>query len=282
MKRMRRIVMTVARVVLLAVAGFLALLYACQPGMVYLPEKEIHSTPAAIGFRYEEVFFKAEDGVNLHGWFVPSEPARGILLFCHGNAGNISDRLHSIEIFHRLGLSVFIFDYRGYGRSEGKPTEEGTYRDAEGAWRYLLQERRSPPQKVILFGRSLGGAVAAWLAQDRDAGALILESTFTSFRDIAGDIYPWLPTRLLARFGYETAACLARVRCPVLVIHSVQDELIPSKHGEKLFAAAKEPKMFLEISGGHNDGFIRSGTRYEEGLNTFLVRYLGRPQNKRP
>jgi len=273
---MGRKIMIVTRMALLVGAGFLALLYFNQSGMVYLPQKDMAASPAAVGLRYEDVFFPAGDGVNLHGWFVPSEPAKGVLLFCHGNAGNISHRLDSIMIFHQLGLSVFIFDYRGYGRSEGEPSEEGTYRDAEGAWNYLIQKRKVRPEGIVLFGRSLGGAVAAWLGQDRPAGALILESTFTSFRDIAGDVYPWLPARMLARYDYESASHLARVQCPVLIIHSRDDEIIPFKHGERLFASARDPKVFLEISGSHNDGYQRSGILYTEGLNAFLMRFMGR------
>lgn len=270
----RRIVMMTLRVALLAGAGFLALLFFNQSKMVYLPQRDLTASPAAVGLRYEEVSFRAKDGVMLHGWFIPSDAARGVLLFCHGNAGNISHRLDSLRIFHRLGLSVFIFDYRGYGRSEGEPTEEGTYRDAEGAWDHLTLERGVPPQAIVIFGRSLGGSIAARSAMNHPAGALILESAFSSFKEAAEDVYPWLPVRLLARYDYDTAAFIARIRCPVLVIHSREDELIPFRHGERLFSAAKEPKAFLEIIGGHNDGFLRSGRAYEEGLNAFLTRYL--------
>ncbi len=264
----------IIRTAVLVGAGLLALLYFGQSRMVYFPQRDIAATPASVGLPYEDISFNAGDGVKLHGWFIPSEPARGVLLFCHGNAGNISHRLDSVMIFHRLGLSVLIFDYRGYGRSEGEPTEEGTYRDAEAAWDDLTQKRRIPPQTIVIFGRSLGGSIAAWLAQNRPAGALILESAFSSFGDAAEDIYPWLPARVLARYNYETAAYLTRVRCPVLIIHSREDDLIPLRHGKRLFAAAGQPKAFLEISGSHNDGFLRSGETYVEGLNAFLLQHL--------
>jgi len=266
--------MVAVRIVILAGAGFLALLFFNQSRMVYLPQRDLTATPAAVGLRYEEVFFKAKDGVRLHGWFIPSERARGVVLFCHGNAGNISHRLDSIGIFHRLGLSVFIFDYRGYGKSEGETTEEGTYSDAEGAWAYLTQDKKTSPQSIVVFGRSLGGSIAARTARDRPAGALVLESAFSSFKEAAEDVYPWLPVRLLARYDYNTASFVARARCPVLIIHSREDELIPFSHGERLFSAAKDPKIFLEITGGHNDGFLRSEKRYTEGLEAFLSRYL--------
>jgi fermentation-respiration switch protein FrsA (DUF1100 family) len=270
----RRIFMMAVRVAILAGAGFLALLFFNQSKMVYLPQRDMAASPASIGLRYEEVSFKTGDGVRLHGWFIPSESARGVLFFCHGNAGNISHRLDSISIFHRLGLSVFIFDYRGYGRSEGEPTEEGTYRDAEAAWDYLTQEKSTPQRSIVIFGRSLGGSIAARTARNRPAGALILESAFSSFREAAEDVYPWLPVRLLARYDYDTAAFVTQARCPVLIIHSRDDELIPFRHGEKLFSAAKDPKAFLEIIGGHNDGFLRSGKQYREGLDAFLSRYM--------
>jgi len=197
-----------------------------------------------------------------------------VILFCHGNAGNISHRLESIQIFHRLGLNVFIFDYRGYGRSEGKPSEIGTYRDVEAVWQYLVEERQVSPNRIVVFGRSLGGAVAAWSANRHTPGALILESAFTSVPDIAAKLYPYLPVRLLSRFKYNTAEYLDEVDCPVLIVHSREDEIMPFSHGKQLFERARGPKEFLEISGTHNEGFITSEKRYIEGLNTFISEYL--------
>ena len=167
-------------------------------------------------------------------------------------------------------MDVFIFDYRGYGQSEGKPSESGTYRDAEAAWQYLVEERKVDPNRIIIFGRSLGGAVATWQARNHTPVALILESTFTSVPDIGAKYYPFLPVRLLSRFKYDTAEYLKGVNCPVLIVHSPDDEMMPFSHGQRLFEIAKEPKGFLEISGSHNEGFIISGKRYEEGLNAFI------------
>ncbi len=260
------IVITIAGVYL-AFAGFL---FIFQSHYIYYPERVLSVTPHSIGLQFESVSFETTDGVQLSGWFVPSESARGVILFCHGNAGNISHRLDSIQIFHQLGLDVFIFDYRGYGQSEGKPTEQGTYKDAEAAWRYLIEERQVKPNEVIIFGRSLGGAVASWLAQSHTPGGLILESTFTSLPDIAAGLYPYLPVRLLLRFEYNTAEYLGRVDCPVLIVHSRDDEIMPFDHGQQLFESAKEPKKFLETTGTHNNGFITSGKRYEDGLHTFI------------
>jgi len=182
--------------------------------------------------------------------------------------------LESIQIFYRLGLDVFIFDYRGYGQSEGKPTEHGTYEDAEAAWRYLVEERQTNPRQIIIFGRSLGGAVASWLAQSHTPGALIIESTFTSLTDIAATLYPYLPVRLLLRFEYNTAEYLGRVYCPVLIVHSPDDEIMPFRHGQQLFEMARKPKKFLEIFGTHNEGFIISSKGYETGLNAFILEHI--------
>ncbi len=253
---------------------FAGSLFIFQSHYIYYPVRVLSTDPGSIGLNFESVSFETADGVKLSGWFIPGENAKGVILFCHGNAGNISHRLESIQIFHRLGLDIFIFDYRGYGQSEGKPTEPGTYQDAEAAWRYLTEERQVNPSKIIVFGRSLGGAVASWLAQRHTPGALILESAFTSLPDIAATVYPYLPVRLLLRSKYNTAEYLGRINCPVLIVHSRNDEIMPFSHGQRLFEMAKEPRKFLEITGTHNEGFITSGKRYEEGLNAFVSEYM--------
>ena len=255
-------------------AGFIIFFYISQSRYVYFPERTLVVDPSAVGLEFESIHFKTADGLGLFGWFVPCDGARGAILFCHGNAGNISHRLESIQIFHRLGLDVFIFDYRGYGQSEGKPTEHGTYEDAEAAWQYLTEERQLPPEQVIVFGRSIGGAIASWLAQRHTPGALIVESSFTSLRDAASTLYPYLPIRLFLRFEYNTVDYLRGVSCPVLIVHSRDDEIMPFSHGIRLFEVASDPKDFLEIKGTHNEGFIMSGRHYEEGLNAFISEYV--------
>jgi fermentation-respiration switch protein FrsA (DUF1100 family) len=257
-------------VVVAAYVGICAWLFFIQARLVYYPTRAIEATPAARGLLFEPVAFPAPDGVRLAGWFVPAAKARGTLLFCHGNAGNISHRLESIAIFHRLGLDVFIFDYRGYGESEGAPGEEGTYRDAEGAWRYLTERRGVAPERLVYFGRSLGGSVAAWLAARHAPRALIVESSFSSVPDFGAEVYPWLPVRWLARLRYDTAAYLAESAAPVLIVHSPQDEIIPFRHAERLYAAAREPKSLLRLRGDHNSGFLVSGEEYVNGLDAFL------------
>ena len=215
--------------IIIIIAGayliFVGFLFIFQSQYIYFPERTLSADPSSIGLHFESVSFETVDGVKLSGWFIPSESAKGVILFCHGNAGNISHRLESIQIFNRFGLDIFIFDYRGYGQSQGKPSEQGTYKDAEAAWRYLIEERQVLPNEIIVFGRSLGAAVASWLAQSHTPGALILESTFTSLADIAATLYPYLPVRLLLRFEYNTAEYLGRVDCPVLIVHSHDDEM---------------------------------------------------------
>lgn len=258
-------------------AAYLALTafaYFNQSNLLYLrniPSREITATPQDIGLRYEDLHIPTADNEQLHAWFVPAEPEDAVLLFFHGNAGNISHRLESIRIFHQIGLSVLIFDYRGYGRSTGEPSEQGTYRDAEAAWDYLTRVRGIAPQRIVLFGRSLGGAIAAWLASRQTVRALILESTFTSAPELAGDVYFYLPARRLTRFRYATAEYLRAVHSPTLVVHSTDDEIIPYSHGRALYAAANEPKQFLALRGGHNDGFLLSGRTYTDGLAQFLA-----------
>lgn len=241
-----------------------------QKGMVYMPMKRIDGTPSDIGLPYREVGLVTNDGVGLSAWFVGTDKTRDVVLFCHGNAGNISHRLDSFSIFHRLGLNTFIFDYRGYGRSGGEPSEQGTYRDVEAAWRYLTEAEKIPPQRIILFGRSLGGAVAAQLTVKVKPKALILESTFTSLTDVGAEAYPFLPVRLLSRYRYDTRRFLPEIHVPVLVVHSPDDEIIPFSHGKALFEAANEPKEFLKIFGDHNGGFYNSGEIYTNGLKKFL------------
>jgi fermentation-respiration switch protein FrsA (DUF1100 family) len=201
---------------------------------------------------------------------MPRHGAKRTLLFFHGNAGNISHRGASVEIFHRLGLNVFIFDYRGYGKSQGKPDENGLYKDARAAWRYLINERGFDQEDIILFGRSIGGAVAADLAAEIQPGELILESTFSSARDVANAIFPVLSRLIFLRYEFNAVAHISRVTCPVLVLHSPDDEIIPFRLGEKVFQAANEPKSFVKMSGDHNGGFLMSQPDYERALGAFV------------
>ncbi len=245
-----------------------------QSRFVYFPEPLIEATPEAIGLEYEDVSLEAADGVKLSAWFIPSNEQRAVAIFCHGNAGNISHRLHTIKLLNRLGLSTLIFDYRGYGQSEGNPSEKGTYLDVEAAWQYIVDFRGIEPEKIIILGRSLGGAIAAYIAQKHKPGMLVIESTFTSIPDMAAVIYPYIPVRLLSRIIYPTAKYISEVKCPVLIVHSRHDDIIPFDHGLRLFEMANQPKKFLEISGNHNEGYMISVEQHEEHLRGFISKYL--------
>lgn len=247
--------------------------YVAQSALVYFPTHDVYATPDQFGLRYEPIRFETADGLSLHGWYLPGDPERETLLFFHGNAGNITHRLDSLLIFSELGLNVLIFDYRGYGQSQGKPGEQGTYLDAEAALNYLAAARGVPQSRLIYFGRSLGGAVAARLASVKPPKLLIVESTFTSVPDLGAELYRFLPVRLLSRLDYPTEKYLKSFNRPVLIVHSRDDEIINFRHAQALYAAAAGPKEFLELRGDHNTGFMLDRTHYVRGLKAFLEKY---------
>ncbi|MCK4753446.1 MAG: alpha/beta hydrolase [Planctomycetes bacterium] len=246
------------------------ILYFRQPSFLYSPVREVLYTPDELGFDFEDVVFKTSDGLKLNGWYIPAENSETTILFCHGNGGNIFHRLDTINIFSNLGLSCFIFDYRGYGNSEGKPTEEGTYLDAQAAYKWLTKHKKIAANNIIIFGRSLGGTVAAQLASKVKPKALIIESAFTSYIDIGKKFYPYMPIRWFARFDYNTVDYIKKVHCPIMIIHSRNDEIIPFEFGLELYDAANKPKEFIEIFGSHNDGFLTSGEIYKKCWEKWL------------
>jgi len=257
-------------ILLIFFAAFSGLMYVKQPGMIFFPSSDMSETPEDWGLDFKDVFVETNNNIRLHGWFIPRQGAKLTLLFFHGNGGNISHRGESIQIFHRLGLNVFIIDYRGYGKSQGIPSEQGLYEDADAAWRYLTQTKNIEPKNIIIFGRSLGGAIATRLASQVPAGKLILESTFSSSKDIAKSIFPLLSYIVYVRFEFNSEERIKNITYPVLVIHSPDDEIIPFKLGEKIFLAANEPKTFFRIKGGHNSGFYLSQPQYEQAISRFL------------
>jgi fermentation-respiration switch protein FrsA (DUF1100 family) len=273
---------TVGQLVLVGGGLYLVLLlyvYWNQGSMIHLPNtpgRHLGANPQEIDLEYETVTLSTGDGIRLKGWFLPVEQPRAWVLFLHGNAGNISHRLDTLEFLHELELAVFIFDYRGYGESGGRPSEAGLYRDAEAAWSYLTETRGIPGNEILLFGRSLGGAVAAYLAERHEAMGLVLESTFTSVPAVAAQHYPWLPVRQLTRYRYDTASRLSDIEMPVLIIHSPEDEIIPFSHSQELYELAREPKCFLEIQGSHNTGMFENWETYRRGWNEFIL-YCSRP-----
>ncbi|MDT8453460.1 MAG: alpha/beta hydrolase [Gammaproteobacteria bacterium] len=245
-------------------------MYFQQPKMIFYPLSGLEATPADWGLGYEDVALQTTDGVRLHGWYVPAPGSKQVLLFFHGNAGNISHRRASLEIFHRLGLNVLIIDYRGYGKSEGSPGEAGLYMDAMAAWDYLINERGFAADEVVIFGRSLGGAVAVQLAAQVPARGLIVESTLSSARDFAQVAFPILSRLIVMRYDFNSVAKLPRVQAPVLVLHSPDDEVMPFHLGERVFEAAPEPKAFVRLRGDHNSGFYLSQPEYEQVLAEWL------------
>lgn len=266
----------VLRILIAAYIGFALVLYFSQSHLVFYPEtgRKVIANPSQIGLPYEDIQLTTADGLSLHGWYVPAPQTqaqpRGTVLFLHGNAGNISHRLDSLQMFHRLGYNTLIFDYRGYGNNDGSPSEPGTYQDAEAAWHYLTEQRHIPSCRIVLFGESLGGAVASWLAARQKPAALVIASGFTSVPDLAQHFYPFMPVRWLAHLRYDTRENLRAVAAPVLIAHSPEDEIIPFEQGQALYAAANPPKRFLELAGGHNDGFIFMRESWVKALGDFL------------
>ena len=264
--------------------AIVALAFAFQDQLLFQPSSRLLATPDDVGMSYETVHLDTDDGETLHGWWIPAldvsretrsgEFAEHTLLFFHGNAGNISGRLESVRQFHQLGLNVLIVDYRGYGQSTGSPSEEGIYRDAEACWRYLTEAKGLAAQEIVVFGRSMGGGPATWLATREQPGAVILESVFTNVPDVGAHHYSFLPVRALATNQFDNESRVAGIDAPKLFIHSRGDRVVPFELGRQVYEAAAEPKQFLEIEGGHNDGFLVSSEKYLRVIDVFLSEHL--------
>jgi len=259
---------------LIAVILFL-FLYArwFERSNIFFPTKGMEETPSSIGLGYEDIYFDTADGKRLNGWFIPADNARGTVLFCHGNAGNISHRMDMIRMINGLKLNVFIFDYRGYGKSIGFPTEKGTYIDAKAAYDYLLSRTDVDKERMIIFGKSLGGAIAIDLATKVNAAVVISDSAFTSTINVGKEIYPFLPMELLLTMKYDSLSKVKGISEPILIIHSSEDEIIPFDHGQQIFEASGEPKEFFRMRGGHNEGFIGYEKEYTEAIDYFLKKH---------
>jgi len=261
----------IAALVLLPLIAFLGFMFVKQADMVFYPLPEIRDAPSNWGIDYENVNFDTLDkSAKLHGWFVPKTGARKTVLFFHGNAGNISQRIESIKIFHDAGVNVFIIDYRGYGMSTGKPSEEGLYDDARSAWQYLTQTKGISASHIVIFGRSLGGVVATQLASEVSAAGLIVESSFSSARDVARHLMPFLSKLVYLRYSFDAETAIRKVKSPLLVLHSPADDIIPFKLGRKVYDAGNNPKTFYEMTGDHNTGFQDSQPGYQQVLEKFL------------
>jgi len=269
-----RTVLNVLLILAVTYALIVGLMYSFQERLLFLPSRALMATPADRGLDYQDLTIATDDDEQLHAWWISARDARGTLIFSHGNAGNISGRIDVARLFHDLGLNVLLYDYRGYGQSTGQASEDGLYRDIEAVWRYATDTRGLAPERLVLFGRSLGGAPSAYLATRETPAALVLDSAFTSVPDVAAHHYPFLPVRQLASLSFGNEARLPDVTAPVIILHSPDDEVIPYSHGERLYEAANEPKAFLQLEGGHNEAFFRSERRYRTELAAFLDTHL--------
>ncbi len=254
---------------IISIALFIAGIRYVERNSIYFPMREVVMTPASAGLPYEDVWFTASDGKRLNGWYIPAGGGYTVL-FCHGNAGNIGHRMHKISILHSLGLDQFVFDYRGYGRSEGAPSEQGLYRDAQAAYDYLTKEKHIPAGSIILYGESIGCAVIIELALKNEARALITEEAFTSVKDMARLAFPFIPHQIFSS-RFDSVSKIKGISCPKLIIHSVEDEIVPYALGEKLYEAAGVPKKFLKLNGSHNTAFLDSEKEYRDGIKSFLA-----------
>lgn len=259
-----------------AYAAVVAWFRANEPRLIFFPDRGPTPVPAALArLGARPVSIPAPDNLHLRGWAVPPSkefPEAPWLLVLHGNAGNIATpgRIEHDAQLQQLGTGLLVFDYRGYGENSGEPSEGGLYRDANAAYAYLRDSLGVPAERIVIYGHSLGSAVAVELASRVPAAGLILEGAFTSAPDLGQELYPWLPVRAVARSRFGSLERISRVRLPLLVIHGRDDRTIPIAHGRRLFAAANAPKTFLEVAGGHDDAFAIGQAEYEAGLRRFL------------
>jgi hypothetical protein len=250
-----------------------AVAYFGQGRMTFAPGREIETEPHQVGLACEDIFINVSENERIHAWYFPAtstEPTSKTVLFCHGNAGNISHRLTTAQLLLELGVNVLMVEYRGYGRSDGEPSETNMYADAQAAYDWLLDQKQLIPDNIFLFGRSLGGAVAVEIGVANKCGGVIVESSFTSIVDMGKRIYPYLPVSLLARYKFDSISKIGRVRCKVLVTHSPDDEMIPYEMGRRLFDAAPDERTFVVLTGGHNDQSYFGNAKYRNGLQDFF------------
>ena len=239
---------------------------------VFYPFRKIEFVPSEAGLKYENITFHTMDDKKLNGWFIPAQQPIGTVIFCHGNAGNISHRLDTIKLFNSINLNVFIFDYRGYGKSSGFPTEKGLYLDAEAAYDYLVMRNGIDKGKITLYGESLGGAVVYDLALKRNVSAVITFGTFSSVADMTKVVFPGLPIGKFLSIKFNTILKIKQVNCPKLIIHSINDEIVPYSQGQKLFESARVPKEFYQMRGGHNDAVLLHSREFIKKIEEFLIK----------
>lgn len=251
------------------------LLFTFQQRLVFFPTSGPYAaTPGGIDLSWRDVSLTTDDGLRIAAWFIdgPTEDAP-LVLFFHGNAGDMSHRLATVSALHELGAATLMIDYRGYGRSEGSPDEQGLYRDARAAWRWLTAEAGYDPGRIVLFGRSIGGPVAAWLAARERPAGLVLESAFTSLPDLAAWHYPWLPARWLTRYKFDTRTTIARTECPVLIAHSPDDEIVPFHHAQALTDVRPDATRQVQLTGSHNAPSLEVDAHWRTALGDFIQRH---------
>ncbi len=270
---------TIAIVAVAVYLILLVLLRVFEPRLIYFPgiQRTLISPPASLGLPVERVQFPTEDGLTLVAWVIRSagDAAGSWLLICHGNAGNLSefDRPVHYAGLSRLGLNLLAFDYRGYGESGGTPSEEGLYRDVQAAYRYLRENQGVRPERIIVFGHSLGSAVAVDLASRVPVAGLILDGALTSAIERGRELYPYIPVRWIAGSRFNSIEKISRIRVPKLFLHAAGDDVIPIAHGRRLYEAAPTPKTFVELQGGHGDAFDVDSARYYGSIAGFLVSF---------
>ncbi len=271
-------------IITVAVGGFVAFgvyLYLSQDRMVFFPTRDLEASPGDIGLGFQEVRIDVTNGESIHAWYIPApsdsrandqsgDGGAPTVLFCHGNAGNISHRLETVECLTALGANVMLFDYRGYGQSDGAPSETNMYADAAACYRWLTGSQGVRSDQIVLFGRSLGGAVAIELASQVDCAGLIVESSFTSAKEMGRLMFPYFPIGLLLRYEFESIQKIGQVNCPVLVTHSPSDDLVPFAMGRRLYEESAEPKRFVELKGSHNERDYMSDGAYIEAVRAIL------------
>ena len=265
------------RITIAALIGGTLFLMIFEKQLIYYPATAVDVTPKALGLPFDEVTIDVEPGVKIHGWFIKGskEPSVATILFSHGNAGNIADRLDRVLSWRDLGVDFLLYDYRGFGRSTGAPGEEGTYRDGRAAHDYLVKTRGIEAKRLVLMGESLGCAISIQIALDRPAAGLVLEAPFASIPHMASAIYPFLPAKFFVRTRYDNLEKIPRVRMPLLVVQGTRDEVIPVAQGKMVFGAAPSPKQYLAIEGAHhNDVYVIGGTQYKSALSDFLARVV--------
>lgn len=248
--------------ILLAIAGvyllLLGLMFLFQNKLLFMPSSTMFQTPQNVGLTAEDLWITTEDDVRIHGWYFPNESAELVVILSHGNAGNISGRIGIAETLLESGAAVVMYDYRGYGQSEGRPTESGLYKDIEAVVHHLKAEKGYSENDMVMYGRSLGGAVAAYAATQFDLRGLVLDSAFLNLRAMIRDVYPFVPTAL-ARYRFPTDEYLMQLDgLPIMIMHSPADEIVSYRQGRALYEMIDQPKMFVDLSGGHNDNFFTS------------------------